>query len=321
MLRLVLQLSEVEMKFLLAHFIVVPLIIFTVPPPKGMKADGASSHCKELYQSNPDFNQDYYNVTTDKTEKKRVFCTPKCGDTEGGWMRVGYVDAKMGDYNCSKWNLTYTVENLTCYTGDRKRQTCTELPKAMCTRGRLRPEDKGCFSIKFPTFGISYNKVCGRARGYQYGFTRAFHSYQYAGQRTLDDSYVSGLSVTHGEPGNRSHIWTFAAGFSQAYGYATVNCPHALYPGPAAPPFVGNNYTCESGNHKNVRRKWYLIDKVTNALWDCTKKTIDCRDRWFTTDVEEVEDDTDYIEVRMCHYPPYTRIEDIGVDELEIYIY
>ena len=64
----------------------------------------------------------------------------------------------------------------------------------------------------------SYNRVCGRTRGYQYGFTRAFHSYQYACQRTLDASYVSGLSVTHPDPdkpGKREHVWTLQRGFQE----------------------------------------------------------------------------------------------------------
>ena len=200
----------------------------------------------------------------------------------------------------------------------------------MCTHSS--PDEHGCSSVIFKTEKIPYTKVCGRARGYQFGYTRAFHSYKYAGQRTLDHSYVSGLSVTRGKPGNRSHIWTFAAGFSQAYGYATVNCPCAMYPGPDPPPFVGDNYFCDSGNPNNVYRRNYLDHNETNSLWNSngcgTESKIHCckhRDPWFITNVGNGEEGeqvtTDDIEVRMCHYPPYTMIEDIGVDELEIYIY
>ena len=116
--------------------------------------------------------------------------------------------------------------------------------------------------MESPTI-IQYNKVCGRARGYQYGFTCAFHSSKNADQVSEEGSYVSGLSVTHPKPGKsgeREHIWTFAAGFSKIYGYATVNCPRALYPGPKQPEFVGNNYFCDSGYPTvNTDGMWRII--------------------------------------------------------------
>ena len=40
----------------------------------------------------------------------------------------------------------------------------------------------------FSTNGVSYQHVCGRARGYQKGSTDAFR----------DSYYVDGLSITHG---------------------------------------------------------------------------------------------------------------------------
>ena len=318
-MRLVLQLSEVEMKFLLVHFIVVPLIIFTVLLLKGMKADADTTRFKSCEQLHDKYgpllpDSGYYNITP-QDEVKEVYCRNNITGCDGvGWTRVAKVDANSTTYNCSDSNMTYTEVKGT----------------PMCTRSR--PELNGCFSVNFSTFRVPYNKVCGRARGYQYGFTRAFHSYQYAGQNTLEHSYVSGLSVTRGAKGSRKHIWTFAAGFSQAYGYATVNCPCALYPGPDPPPFVGDNYFCDSGNPNNTYRRNYLDHKQTNSLWNSngcgTKSKIHCckhRDPWFITNVGNGEEGeqvtTDDIEVRMCHWPRYTQIEDIGVDELEIYIY
>ena len=51
----------------------------------------------------------------------------------------------------------------------------------------------GCYSTTFSTNNVSYLTVCGRARGYQKGKTDAF----LAGGN-IDDSYVDGLSITHG---------------------------------------------------------------------------------------------------------------------------
>ena len=115
-----------------------------------------------------------------------------------------------------------------------------------------------CISVTFPTHRVPYTKVCGRAQGYQFYATSAFFSYYYRGQAILDSAYVSGLSVTYGSP--RNHIWTFAVGQSKDYDYTDANCPCASpYPGPAAPPFVGDNYFCESGNIGGLEDwQWYL---------------------------------------------------------------
>ena len=164
---------------------------------------------------------------------------------------------------------------------------------------------------------VLFTRVCGRARGYQFHVTPAFHTYHSAGQTTLDSAYVSGLSVTYGSP--RNHIWTFAVGYSQDYSYAW-NCPCASpYPGVAAPPFVGGNWFCESGNIGQLEHQWYLDD----PLWDsqgCASGST-CCDRggpWFTTTLsQEVSDD---IEVRVCHNHAIGS-EKIGVDQLEIFIY
>ena len=249
-----------------------------------------------------------YHIIRTPQEVKNVSCREECGNITGGWMRVAYIDVNE-TRNCTPW-LEY-IEVDSCPPND---DACYEMLVPVCKRPYGVAEENGCYSLKFPTHGVNYTKVCGMAQGYQYGFTRAFHSSKYAGQ-DLNSAYVSGLSVTHGAPGNRDHIWTFAAGYSNAYGYIAVNCPSAQYPGPEPPEFVCGNYSCDSGNPDNLRRGWYLVDMLTKPLWSS-----DGSGPWFTTSVTQIENDTDYIEVRMCHYPPYTYIEDIGVSKLEIYI-
>ena len=211
-------------------------------------------------------------------------------------MRAAYIDMTNENNTCPQ-GLNYTVVSST----------------RMCTRSL---SVSGCSSLTFPTHEVPYTKVCGRARGYQYLATDGFKS----GLISLNDAYVSGLSVTYGSL--RNHIWTFAAGPSKDYsGYICCNCPCGPYPGPSAPPFVGVNYFCESGNAgpHDYPRNWHLDD----PLWDsqgCAANST-CCDRggpWFTTTLsQEVRDD---IEVRMCLRYSISS-ENIGVDELEIYIY
>ena len=202
--------------------------------------------------------------------------------------------------NACPQGLTYTVVSST----------------RMCTRSHTGSTD--CSSVTFPTHGVPYTKVCGRARGYQYGNTRSFYSYHRDGRNTLNSAYVTGLSVTHGSPLN--HIWTFAVGISKTDDFShCCNCPCARYPGYAAPPFVGERYFCESGNTGQNQLQWNLDD----PLWDsqgCASGSTCCGrgGPWFTTTLsQEVSGD---IQVRMCT-PRGSFSENIGVDQLEIYIY
>ena len=81
---------------------------------------------------------------------------------------------------------------------------------------------------------------------------------------------------------------------------------------------MGEKYFCESGNTGPNKVQWFLDD----PLWDsqgCDGNST-CCDRggpWLTTTLsQEVRDD---IEVRMCSAATF--VENIGVEELEIYIY
>ena len=188
----------------------------------------------------------------------------------------------------------------------------------MCTSSH---STAGCTSVTFPTHGVHYTKVCGRAITYQKGSNDAIWNYVTYSQQSLNGYYVDCLSITHGDPW--SHIWTFAAGISKGVNYPHCNCPCALYPGPAAPPFVGENYFCESGiNGRFQTGPWYLNN--ADPVWDsqgCASGSTccDCGGPWFTTTLsQEVRDD---IEVRWCFGEQSENNEDIGVEQLEIYVY
>ena len=147
----------------------------------------------------------------------------KCGGT-WGWRRAVYLDMTDPNTNCpSGWQLT----------GYFKR-TC----------GRASSSRLSCDSVFFPVSGGPYSQVCGRIRAYQYGLPDAFWGYNYGGQTTIDNAYVSGVAVMYGSP--RQHIWTFAAGPNENNGrHHTSLCPCDTTGNITLPSFVGEDYFCE----------------------------------------------------------------------------
>ena len=112
-----------------------------------------------------------------------------------------------------------------------------------------RPPNAGhftCTQTTFSTGGMEYRQVCGRALGYQYGDPVAF---AYSPNRAIDDYYLDGLTLTHGQNGSRQHIWSFVNGLSEDRQYrdACPCAPHVRENGITIPSFVGSNYFCESG--------------------------------------------------------------------------
>ena len=264
------------------------------PSPEPL-CEHAVTSCRELYQCNPALPTGYYNIATPQGVE-RVHCemnTSNCGNITGGWMRAAYIDMTDPGSSCPE-NLTVTYQS----------------SKRIC---RSSHTSAGCTTVTFPAHKVPYTNVCGRAHGYQLHAPDAF-SHFYSWGQTIEGYYVDGISVTHGSP--RNHIWTFAAGESKDYNFPCCNCPCAPNPGRAAPPFVGENFFCESGNTGLLELQWYLDD----PLWDsqgCAGNST-CCDRggpWFTTTL--IQESTDDIEVRWCSFSSYS---DTGVDQLEIYI-
>ena len=264
---------------------------------------GNPTSCKELYQCYPTTPTGYYNIRTPQGVR-RVYCemdTSNCGDERGGWMRVAHINMTDPGHSCPQ-GLTYVVQS----------------SKRMCIRLKSR---LGCSSVTSSQHGVPYTKVCGKAHGYQLGPTQSFNSY-YLYNQSLEGSYVTGLSVTHGSP--RNHIWTFAAGMAKGRNSWTslYMCPCGEFYAPAAPGFVGENYHCESGFDGNLTSSTYHRWHLDDPLWDsqgCPVKS-NCCNRggpWFSTTLtEEVSDD---IEVRWCHN--INAIGYVGVDQLEIFVH
>ena len=170
-------------------------------------------------------------------------------------------------------------------------------------------------SANFSTNGTSYQRVCGRARGYQKGWTGAFYG-SYFG-RTIDESYVAGLSITYSS-NPRQHIWTFTCGHGERDN-TTFNCPCTLSNANPPPHFVGNNYYCESA-------PWYYYNTgcmyfFNDTLWDGAGCIDNCCDDntqpWFYRQLNQMTQDD--IEARICTGNNFCTGTTL-IDQLELYI-
>ena len=238
-----------------------------------------------------------------ETIKDCLKCPPvySCGGT-GGWRRVVYLDMTDPHTTCpSGWDMT----------GYSKR-TC----------GRNSTGSYTCDSATFPVSGGEYSRVCGRIKAYQWGATIAFYSYHYRYVTTIDGAYASGVSVTHGTP--RKHIWTFVSGLSEGNPTWYIVCPCDSTRTICIPPFVGNDYFCESG----VNEAWdsygpHHILHSNDTLWDgedCLPSSTCCSQHnppYFTKQLPTTT--TDDIEARICLFDPL-QYENLAVELVELYV-
>ena len=177
-----------------------------------------------------------------------------CAGVGGGWRRIANINITAGDDCPGEWRKTTQSGVSFCRVASDSSFTCS--------------------SANFSTNGISYWRVCGRAREYQKGHTLGLYGSYPPYNRAVDEDYVSGLSITHGSNPHQ-HIWTFASGFSEAYNIV-YNCPCSVYPGINPPSFVSNNYYCESGSVGYPDTSKYYFNDI---LWDgagCTGNSSCC---------------------------------------------
>ena len=158
--------------------------------------------------------------------------------------------------------------------------------------------------------------MCGRARGYQKGDTIAFYGFPYS--RTIDEDYVSGLSITYsGNP--RQHIWTYASGSGERFN-SLLNYPCSVNGGYDSPSFVGSNYYCESGS-TYYAYPHYDTYFFNDTLWDGAVCVDNCCNNptqpWFYRQLNQVTQLD--IEARICAYGDFS-IRSTLIDLLELYI-
>ena len=226
----------------------------------------------------------------------------KCGGT-WGWRHAVYLDMTDPNTNCpSGWNIT----------GYSKR-TC----------GRANSSSLSCDSVFFPVSGGPYSQVCGRIRAYQYGVPDAFYGYNSDGQTTIDSAYVSGVVVMYGSP--RQHIWTFANGaWENGASHQPYNCPCDTSGVISIPPFVGEDYFCESGLiYYGIGMQWNIFHS-NDILWDgrdCHSNSTCCslhNPPYFTKTLNQTT--TDDLELRMCLYNSASLFDNIAVELVELYV-
>ena len=227
-----------------------------------------------------------------------------CGGTRG-WTRIAYLNMSDPNTACpSGWQLT-----------GNSNQTC----------GKVSTNYKTCDST---TFAISreYSRICGRVRAYQWGAVAAFwyyHTVSNIKNITINEYYADGVSITHGTPQARSHIWTFVAGAAEDNPTETWVCPCDATINIRVPPFVGENYFCEAG--VNEQWKWLAHHKLfpNDTLWDgedCLSSSTCCSRRNPPYFLRQLPNSTtDNIEARICLFDP-SHVSNVAVELIELYV-
>ena len=266
----------------------------------GMNYTGSS--CEDIYDNNPETGDKsgYYRIN----DNQWTYCNmtiangdfiSTCAGVGGTWRRIVNINISAGDDCPGEWRKATQSGVSFCRVASDERHTCS--------------------SANFSTNGISYQRVCGRARGYQKGDTVAFYGDAYGG-RTIDQSYVSGLSITYSS-NPRQHIWTFVTGRGERFNN-NWNCPCSVYGGQSPPSFVDNNYYCESGSVDSPSSNTYYFN---DTLWDGAGCVDNCCDDttqpWFYRQLNQTTQED--IEARICDEGPFSRMATL-IDQLELYI-
>ena len=270
----------------------------------GMNYTGSS--CAEIYHNNPETGDKsgYYRMNSNQW----TYCNmtvvaaaagnfiPTCAGVGGGWTKIVNINISAGDDCPGEWRKARHSGVSFCRVA--------------------RGDSYTCSSASFSTNGRSYQRVCGRARGYQKGDTVAFYGSQSFYSKTIDEDYVSGLSITSGN-NPRQHIWTFASGRGERYN-DPWNCPCSVNGGYSPSSFVGKDYYCESGSvYKSASNKYYFND----TLWDgagCVDNCCnDTTQPWFYHQLNQTTQDD--IEARICAFGYFSQRSTL-IDQLELYI-
>ena len=218
-----------------------------------------------------------------------------------GWRKVAYHNMSDTRYTCpAGWHLTPS-------------------PTRGC--GRVSNDVKTCDSVKFEVEG-SYSEICGVVQGYQFGYTEAFRASNENRSMTINDSYVTGVSITHSNP--RQHVWTYAAGRYERRGglLQYYFCPCEQATNTFIPSFVGGCWYCESGDNSNYGTSGVNLFS-NDVLWDgegcretgkcCQFDGPLCFSRAFTEPVSGP------IEARICNYLT-SQYSNVIVSHLELYV-
>ncbi len=275
----------------------------------GKSADHPAKSCKDLFEHDTLLPSGTYWIQGTGGTPVQLYCDMEgdnCDGT-GGWLRLYKLDLKQSDAE-----FHVCPDPFEQYAG-------LGSDNVLCRR---KGNVLGCRSATFSVNDQSYSQVCGKATGYQKGTTDAF--YRVSGdalQKTVEDNYVDGISVTHGSP--RTHIFTFACGCSESGAcWVPSRCPCETDGNPNVPKFIGHDdFYCESASYWHPAwGTWY-----NEPLWDakeCLWKEAPCCSvtsniPWFLKELSHPTSNS--VEVRVCT-DEYTNGEDVGFSQLELYV-
>ena len=168
----------------------------------------------------------------------------------------------------------------------------------------------GCSSVFYPV-NVSYSRVFGRIKAYQYGTTNSFQPFKRHENGTIDEPYVDGVSLTYGSP--RKHIWTFAADRDKNSSF----CPCGVRDDRSTPEFVGEDYFCDTGEAPDDTLA------VNSPLWDgsgCDQTYSCCSYKnppWFYKQLPYPTSDS--IELRVCGDQSASS-ENIALEQIYLYV-
>ena len=131
---------------------------------------------------------------------------------------------------------------------------------------------------------------------------------------------MGGVSLTHGAPGARQHIWTFATGITEVdqSSVAEYLCPCSGFH-----PFVGNDYFFECGLNTAYSSQYVHVFQSDDPLWDgqnCRAGTTCCQFNTpprFTRDL--LSSTSGDIELCLCYINDNIH-EDIALELIELYV-
>ena len=255
--------------------------------------------CQEILYCFPSAPSGYHEIRVPNGSLVQIYCDMEgtnCGG-QGGWMRVVHLNMSQDGASCPQGLTQKNMSGLT-----------------LCGQNAT-----ACEGTLFSALGLSYSRVCGQLRGYQFGTLDGFTPYNTNNNLQVNQAYVDGVSITY-DAASPKHIWTYAVGNS--LGLFLGACPCNTGSTVQVPPYVGSDYYCETGNDANHA----LIKFFPNdPLWDgqqCDGVEAPCCTHpnmpWFIKTLGETT--TEDIQLRLCINEPPTNEETL-LQLIELYVY
>ena len=263
-----------------------------------------TEHCSQTINNT---RNEVINTIGSVSQQLKMLYNFPCSCGYSSWTRVAYLNMTDPGEQCPQSWMLYNTNGV---------RGC----------GRSSVGSRIADSVYYSTNGLTYSKVCGRVIAYQRGVTDAFYAYYRLGQTSIEKPYMDGISVTHGQPLSRRHIWTFTSAIHEKdrlnWETTQCSCTNTNFNWQfQLPQFLGNNYFCDTGSQERNDDRSKLFSG--NPLWDgsgCGPTSSCCQFNnppWFCTTLPEPSSDD--IELRLCLSEAYAD-EDIIVSLVDIYV-